>query len=251
MIQTSTASRSAAIAPLNIAPLENGDRLTRVEFERRYAAMPAGTKAQLIEGIVYMASALRFRSHGKPHSHLNGWLFTYQSATPHIEIADAITVRLDADNEPQPDIALFISPEAGGQTRLSDDDYVEGAPELLAEISASTVSIDLGAKKTAYQRNGVQEYIVWRVLDKAIDWFYLSSDDSGSDDSGNRQYVDLPPDADGILRSRQFPGLWLDPAALLRDDMPQVLAVLQSGVATAEHQAFMTRLQTVRDGGLG
>jgi Putative restriction endonuclease len=242
MIQTSTASR-AAIASLDIAPLENGDRLMRVEFERRYAAMPAGTKAQLIEGIVYMASALRFRSHGKLHSHLNGWLFTYQSATPHLEIADAITVRLDADNEPQPDIALFISPEAGGQTRLSDDDYVEGAPELLAEISASTVSIDLGVKKMAYQRNGVQEYIVWRVLDQAIDWFYLSSDNLG-----NRQYIDLPPDADGILRSRQFPGLWLDSAALLRDDMPQVLAVLQAGLATAEHQAFMARLQTVKDG---
>ncbi len=213
-----------------IPPLENGDRLSRVEFERRSAAMPADCKAELIQGIVYMSAALRYRSHGKPHSQLHGWLFTYQIATPGVEIADAITVRLDDDNEPQPDIALFIA--AGGQTTISADDYVEGAPELLAEISASTVSIDLGAKKTAYQQNGVQEYIVWRVLDNAIDWFYLD----------NGTYIDLPPDDDGIIRSRQFPGLWLDRAALLDDNMPPVIALLQVGLASADHSTFCQSL---------
>jgi hypothetical protein len=232
MVQTSPLRKSATFA---IAPLENGDRLTRSEFERRYAAMPEGCNAQLIEGIVYMASALRFRSHGKPHSHLNAWLATYQIFTSGVEIADAPTIRLDDDNEPQPDIALFISPEAGGQTSLSDDDYVEGAPELLAEISASTVSIDLGAKKTAYQRNGVQEYIVWRVLDGRVDWFGLE----------NGQYVDLQPDEDGITRSRRFPGLWLDRQALLDGDMPKVLAVLQSGLDSTEHQTFVDRLESL------
>jgi Uma2 family endonuclease len=235
MVQTSP-PRPALLIP----PLENGDRLTRPEFEQRYAAMPESCKAELIEGIVYMAAALRYRSHGKPHSQLNGWLFTYQVATPGVDIADAITIRLDGDNEPQPDIALLITPNAGGQTKLSDDDYIEGAPELLAEISASTVSltygrsetIDLGAKKTAYQRNGVQEYIVWRVLDKALDWFYLD----------NGRYRDLLPDDDGIIRSQQFPGLWLDRSALLNDNLPQVLTVLQAGLASEEHQAFVEDL---------
>jgi Uma2 family endonuclease len=215
-----------------IPPLENGDRLSRVEFERRYAAMPADCKAELIQGIVYMSAALRYRSHGLPHSHLNAWLATYQIFTPGLGIADAATVRLDNDNEPQPDIALFMA--AGGQTTISADDYVEGAPELLAEISASTVSLDLGAKKTAYQQNGVQEYIVWRVLDQAIDWFYLD----------NGTYVDLPPDDDGIIRSRQFPGLWLDRAALLNgNNMPQVIAVLQTGLASTAHQTFCQSLK--------
>jgi Uma2 family endonuclease len=219
-------------APLfDIPPLENGDRLSRAEFERRYAAMPENCKAELIQGIVYMSAALRYRSHGLPHSHLNAWLATYQIFTPGIGIADAATVRLDDDNEPQPDIALFIA--VGGQTTISEDDYVEGAPEVLAEISASTVSIDLGAKKTAYQQNGVQEYIVWRVLDGAIDWFYLE----------NGIYLDLPPDDDGIIRSCQFPGLWLDRSALLNGNMPQVIAVLQSGLATAAHQTFCQSLK--------
>jgi hypothetical protein len=217
-----------------IPPLENGDRLSRDEFERRYAAMPENCKAELIEGIVYMSAALRFRSHGQPHSHLNAWLATYQIFTPGVAIADAATVKLDHDNEPQPDIALLIAPDAAGQTTISDDDYIEGAPELLAEISASTVSIDLGAKKTAYQRNGVQEYIVWRVLDGAIDWFYL---DHGT-------YVDLRPDDDGMIRSRQFPGLWLDRAALLNGDMPQVITVLQAGLASDAHQTFCESLKS-------
>jgi hypothetical protein len=215
---------------LAIPILENGDRLSRSEFERRYATMPTDCKAQLIEGIVYMSAALRFRSHGRPHSLLNGWLFSYQVLTPGLEIADAVTVRLDEANEPQPDIALFVPSAYGGQTRISDDDYLEGAPELLAEISASTVSIDLGAKKTAYQRNGVQEYIVWRVLDQALDWFYLEAG----------RYVELRPDDDGILRSRRFPGLWLDRPALLNDQMPQVMAVLQQGLASDAYQAFVS-----------
>jgi hypothetical protein len=215
-----------------IPPLENGDRLSRDEFERRYAAMPEDCKAELIEGIVYMSAALRFRSHGKPHSHLNVWLATYQIFTPGVEIADAPTVRLDDGNEPQPDILLLIDPACGGQSRLSQDDYVEGAPELLAEISASTVSIDLGTKKTVYERNGVQEYIVWRVLDRAIDWFVLE----------NGRYVHLIPDEDGILRSRKFPGLWLDRSALLKGEMQGVLTVLQTGLATPEHQAFVQSL---------
>ena len=82
-------------------------------------------------------------------------------------------VYLDPANGPQPDIAVIIDPDRGGQTRITELDSVESLPELIAEILASTVSIDLGAKKNAYERNGVQEYLVWRVLDEAIDWFVL------------------------------------------------------------------------------
>jgi Putative restriction endonuclease len=223
MLQTSPGVRS----PFTIPPLENGDRLSRAEFERRYAAM-TNCKAELIEGTVYMASALRAKSHGQPHSLLNAWLTVYRIAVDGLIIADAPTVRLDAENEPQPDLALLIDPAYGGQAGLTPDDYIEGAPELLAEIAASTVSIDLGAKKAAYELNGVQEYVVWRVLDRAIDWFYLK----------DGKYVDLLPDEDGISRSRIFPGLWLDREALILDDMPRVMAVLQLGLASPEHNVF-------------
>ncbi len=232
MVQTSSTRNQPKLA---IPPLENGDRLSRDEFEKRYGAMPHIYKAELVEGIVFMAAAaLRFYSHGRPHNDLNVWLGTYRIYTPGTDVGDAPTVRLDEENEPQPDLVLLIQPNCGGQVTVSDDDYIEGAPELVAEVAASTVSIDLGAKKKVYQRHGVKEYIVWRVLDGAVDWFYWE----------NGKYVDLMSDDDGITRSRIFPGLWLDKTALLNEDMQQVLAVLQDGIASVEHQAFVERLNS-------
>jgi Uma2 family endonuclease len=215
-----------------IPPLENGDRLNRYEFERRYNAMPNLRKAELIEGIVYMPAALRFKSHGQPHGWIMTWLGTYEAMTLGFALGVEPTVRLDIDNEPQPDVVLLIMPEAGGQARLSDDDYIEGAPELVVEIAASSVAIDLHAKKQAYRRNGVKEYIVWQVLDQKINWFYLD----------NGEYLDLPTDADGIIRSQLFPGLWLAVAPILAGNMQHVLAVLQEGVQSPEHAAFVHEL---------
>jgi Uma2 family endonuclease len=219
-------------APTVTPPLIQGDRLSRDEFERRYAAMPEGCQAELIDGIVYMAPALRVKSHGQPHSLLNLWLTSYYISTDGLIVADAPTVRLGPQQEPQPDLVLMIAPEYGGQARLSQDDYIEGAPELVAEIAASTVGLDLGAKHKMYHSQGVQEYLVWRVLEQGLDWF--SWRDGG--------YIELLADGDGISRSRVFPGLWLDRAALIQGDMKRVLAVLETGLETAEHDAFMADL---------
>jgi Putative restriction endonuclease len=222
-----------AVPQLAIPPLENGDRLSRAEFARRYRARP-DCKAELIEGIVYMAAAApRLKSHGQPHGRFMTWLGVYEASTPETWIGDTPTVLLDADNEPQPDLALMVDPACGGQTRLTEDDYIEGAPELLAEVAASTVSIDLGSKKTAYERNGVQEYLVWRVLEKQLDWFVLT----------DRRYVTLLADEDGVTRSRIFPGLWLDRSALIQGDMQMVLKVLQAGIDSQEHQIFLSKLE--------
>ncbi|MCA1995407.1 MAG: Uma2 family endonuclease [Coleofasciculus sp. S288] len=215
-----------------IPPLENGDRLNRYEFERRYNAMPSLKKAELIEGIVYMPAALRFKSHGQPHGWIMTWLGNYEAMTPGVALGVEPTVRLDLDNEPQPDAVLLIDEEAGGQARLSEDDYIEGAPELVVEIAASSVAIDLHAKKQAYRRNGVKEYIVWQVLDQTISWFYLEKG----------EYLDLPVDPDGTIRSRVFPGLWLAVEELLVGNMQRVLAVLQEGGQSPEHAAFVQKL---------
>ncbi|MGD2183331.1 Uma2 family endonuclease [Lusitaniella coriacea] len=222
---------------LQIPPLENGDRLTRYEFERRYNAMPHLKKAELIEGIVHMASPLRFEPHAEPHSDLMGWLWTYKIATPGVRLGDNPTVRLDLDNEPQPDVVLLIDPASGGQSRFSQDGYIEGAPELVVEIAASSAAIDLHAKKRAYRRNGIKEYIVWQVLDERLSWFYLEKG----------EYLDLPVDENGILRSRVFPGLWLAVSELLGGKMQQVLTALQQGLSSAEHKGFVQDLARVRD----
>lgn len=216
-------------------PLEPGDHLTREEFERRYDTMPQIKKAELIEGVVYMPSPVRCDRHAGPHFDMITWLGVYRAGTPGIRGMDNGMVRLDLDNEPQPDITLFIEPVCGGQARLSADDFLEGSPELCAEVAASSASFDLHTKLHVYRRNGVCEYLVWRVLDQAIDWFTLREG----------RYEPLASAADGVLRSTVFPGLWLDAAALVRGNLAQVLAVLQQGLVNAEHAAFVAGLQGI------
>ena len=213
-----------------ILPLENGDRLTQPEFHQRYLAMPHVKKAELIEGVAYMPSPVRHRRHGKPHAIIVGWLSNYQIATPGVDLGIETTVLLDLDNEPQPDALLRI--ENGGNSQINDDDYIEGAPELIAEIAASSASYDLNDKKKAYRRNGVQEYIVWQIRKNTLYWFRLEQG----------RYVSLKPDENGVIRSQVFPGLWLAVPALLSGYLATVMAVLQEGINSSEHGEFVNQL---------
>jgi Uma2 family endonuclease len=234
--------------PAPIPPLRNGERLTRDEFERHYDAMPDLKKAELIEGIVripmpdsapkpedaaIMTSPVSFRRHGSSHYKLVGWLAQYSATTPGTEGADNSSIRLDPNNMPQPDVFLIIEPESGGQATVSADDYLEGAPELVAEVSSSSVREDLGDKLNAYQRNGVREYIVWRIKARAVDWFVLRQG----------QFERLEPGADDLYRSEVFPGVWLDPEALVRGDLEALLAAVRRGIETPEHAAFVAQLR--------
>jgi Uma2 family endonuclease len=218
--------------PERVPPLIAGDRLTRAEFERRYMAMPEVKKAELIEGVVYMPSPVSHKNHGSPHFRIVAWLGHYVDSTPGVDGGDNSTLRLDLENEPQPDAFLRILPEFGGLSN-DDGDYIGGPVELIVEVAASSASYDLHDKLRAYQRNGVGEYLVWRVLDKAIDWFVLKND----------CYERLELDAEGRYQSQMFPGLWLDPAALVRRDMARHVAVIHQGLASREHAEFAEKLK--------
>jgi Uma2 family endonuclease len=197
---------------------------------------------ELIEGIVYvwstpdMPSPVSIDCHGMPFSDLGVWLGYYRSKTPGLLYGGDVTVFLDEFGEPQPDALLGIPVAAGGRTRLVREGgkhYVDGAPELVAEIAASTASIDLNAKLTAYQRNGVGEYLVVLTEDqREVRWMQLL----------DGRFQPIPPDSDGLLKSRLFPGLWLHPAALLAGDLPTLFAAIDRGCATPEHAAFVSRL---------
>ncbi|MBD2777553.1 Uma2 family endonuclease [Iningainema tapete] len=206
-----------------------GDRRLRIN-----TAMPQIKKAELIEGIVYVAYQVRSRSHGKPHGRLMTWLGVYEAATSGVGLNDNTTVRLDGKNELQPDALLRY--EYGGSSSISEDDYIEGAPELVVEVAASSAENDLHDKNETYCRNGVQEYIVWQVLDEKLDWFTLE----------NGEYVSMEADADGVIKSRVFPGLWLDICALLAGDIVTVLAVLEKGLNSQEHADFLQRLSQLK-----
>ena len=220
----------------DVPTLQDGDRLTRAEFERRYEAMPDLKKAELIEGVVHMGSPVSANGHAEPHFDLITMLGLYRLHTPGVVGGDNGTLRLDLDNEPQPDAYLRILPEFGGQSVLDAKGYVAGAPEFVAEVAVSSVSYDLHDKLTAYRRNQVQEYLVWRVRDRAVDWFVLHEG----------RYDRLPLGDDGLIRSENLPGLWLDPQAVAARDAARMFQVAMLGVASPEHREFVTRLSAQR-----
>lgn len=193
--------------------LESGDNLTREEFHRRYCARPDIKKAELVEGVVYLASPVRVDGHAEPHGYIIGWLAVYQARTPGVRLGDNGTVILDEKNEVQPD--AFLWREEPGGPRLSGG-YLEGAPQLVVEVAASSAAYDLHQKLEAYRRNGVREYVVWRTLDGMVDWFRLRGD----------EYVWVEPDEAGVIESEVFPGLRLHVPKLLAGDLAGVLAAL-------------------------
>ncbi|MBI2806843.1 MAG: Uma2 family endonuclease [Planctomycetes bacterium] len=215
----------------DMPPLENGDRLDQKTFHERYQAMPPYVRAELIGGIVYMSSPLK-RKHGRSGARLTQWLTSYEDATPGTEAVENTTTILGPECEPQPDGSLFVLPEYGGQVWEDDAGYINGPPDFVGEISDSTQSIDLHQKKNDYEEAGVREYLVVATRTKQVFWFVRR----------RGKFREIKPDADGILRSHVFPGLWLDAAALLRRDYKQVLAVLRQGIGSPEHTAFVAKL---------
>jgi Uma2 family endonuclease len=215
-----------------IPPLNAGDHLSRAEFERRYTAMPKVKKAELVEGIVYMPSPVSVQ-HGESHAFIIGWLLTYAATTPGIRLLDNTSLRLDTRNEVQPDAMLLVDEAHGGRCRVAEDGLVQGSPEFVAEVATSSVAYDLHSKLRAYQRNGVQEYLVLLTYEQRIVWYVLAAG----------KYVPLQPNEDGVLRSRAFPGLWLDPIRFWNGDINGLLTVLGQGLESVEHAEFMTRLQ--------
>ena len=215
-----------------VPPLENGDRLTQKEFHRRYEAMPEDVKAELIKGVVYMSSPVRVKKHGKPHGRMMSFLGIYQFSTESVDLLDNITYIANEKYEPQPDAVLRIEENKDGNSWVNENDYLEGSPELVVEIASSSSSYDLHDKLELYEQKGIQEYIVWRVLDNQIDWFGLE----------NGKYKKFTADKGGIIESDVFPGLRLNVEALLNDDLQKVSADLQKGLKSKKYKDFVEQL---------
>jgi hypothetical protein len=212
-----------------VPTLANGDRMKQSEFHRRYEAYPEDVKFELIGGIVYMTSPLR-RTHGLYHPEFSGLLWLYSSATPGVEVLDNATTILGEESEPQPDLELRVLAEYGGRSRETEDDYVAGPPELMAEIAHSTRALDMHQKRDDYQQAGVLEYVVLCVEEQELYWWHFPS---------GRM---IKPNRQGISRSRVFPGLWIDGQALLARETQRLVEVVQWGLASREHAAFVKRL---------
>jgi len=217
-----------------VLPLERGDFLSREEFLRRWEAMPQLKRAELIRGVVYMPSPVS-RPHATMEINVATWLGLYKAYTPACEAGNNMTWLMLEEESPQPDTSLWIVPEAGGQSS-SQGQYASGAPEFLAEVCLSSTAYDLHQKLEVYQEAGVQEYLAVLMHEREVRWHRLA----------RRRFKVVPAPADGIYRSAVFPGLWLDAAALLAGDLARVLAVLQQGISSPEHDAFVKRLAARR-----
>jgi Uma2 family endonuclease len=226
----STAERPSRVASL--PPLVEGQRLDQAEFHRRYEAMPPGTRAELIDGVVFMPSPVG-PEHGRAHAPVIGWLERYVEDTPGVEDLVDTSTALGLKSEPQPDAQLRILPECGGRTQ-ADRRFIRGVPELVLEVTHTTRYTDLGPKLDDYERAGVLEYVVRTLEPDEVLWHVLRAG----------KLVALSPGPDGLYRSEVFPGLWLDPQALLAGDRRRVRAALEQGLTTPEHAAFVARLAT-------
>ncbi|MBK8977357.1 MAG: Uma2 family endonuclease [Planctomycetes bacterium] len=203
-----------------LPPLENGDHLSRAEFERRQTGARPELRAELVEGVVHVVPPVRADLHGDPHARLAAWLFAYQRATPGTRVSIDATVYLGDDSAVQPDLSLRTVGDGPLRCRPRSGGVLVGPPELVAEIAASSASYDLHEKLRLYERHGVREYLVWRTCDVAVDWFALR----------DGRYQRLAPDRDGVLTSEVWPGLCLCVPALLAGDDRGVDAVLQEAL---------------------
>lgn len=215
----------------SLPPLLNGDRLTRAEFHRRYVAHPEIHQAELIEGVVYLASPVS-SLHGTIHSDAQTWVGVYRAGTPGVLAADNTTLFLDVDNEVQPDICLWLEASVGGKVAETPQGFLAGTPHLIVEIAASSAGYDLHDKLNVYRRNGVAEYLVLLAYERESRWFRLEEG----------RYIQAQPDADGVYRSAALPGLWFNSDLFWAGKLAELLALVQQGLASEEHAAFVARL---------
>lgn len=220
--------------------LENGASMTAAEFHALYAAWPDETRFELIDGVVYMASPLHM-PHAEGTSFLSVVLGYFSGATEGVRGGDGLSIRLDEMDEVQPDSCLFITQACGGHAKIvindeGEETWLAGAPELACEVANSSRSIDYGRKLDAYLRAGVREYMVYNVRSKELSWFELPSRTLKS------------PDEQGVLRSSVMPGLWLAPAMIAENNTTAAIELLQAGLKSDEHAAFLKQLEQATQG---
>ena len=202
--------------PLADVTLETGDRLNREEFHHLYSLRPDIGKAELVDGVAYVTMRAT-AAHGIANASLGGWMGLYRAyRDPSMHLALHATILMDGRSEVQPDVVAFRDATLGDRIGLTADGFLEGTPDLIAEVTESSASYDLHDKLRVYERTGVSEYIVWLLHECQMSWFRLV----------DGRYVEVQPDERGIIESALFPGLRLPVDKLLAGDDAGVLAAL-------------------------
>jgi Uma2 family endonuclease len=207
--------------------------MSQTEFADLYRRTPDSVAAELIGGVVYV-SPPPSNEHDAAHMWLSAILMTYKMSVVGIEIGSSISLVMDDEFQPQPDLILRRLPEFGGRSITRADGSIQGPPELVVEIAYSRRSIELHTKMAEYARCGVVEYLVYMIDEKRLRWFDLPTEQ------------ELFPEESGIFKIRQFPGLWIDQQAITANNRSQMIAVLQSGLAKPAHRSFARKMQAMQ-----
>jgi Uma2 family endonuclease len=210
-----------------VGKLHNGKKLSQEEFHSIYEKMPADFRAELIDGTVFIREPLGI-PHASNHADLTTLLGIYKLKTPGLQLCDSASVFLSSNDEVQPDLLLRILPKYGGSSKDTYTGYIAGAPELVIEVAHSSRAIDLFKKRKRYEKFGVQEYMVFCLAPAEIFWFEKDSPNYKSIQKEN-----------GVYKSKIFPGLWIDEAAMIRTDSDKWMAVLEEGLRSKEHEQFV------------
>ena len=187
------------------------------------------TNADLVGGVVHLWIRVTV-SHGQMSATLNGGIGLSRVGLTGIHGGVRTTTVLGDDSEVQPDATLRFP--IGGTSAVNDDDYLVGCPELVCDVVDTADAHALTARRADDERYGATEVVMVTVREPRVLWLVGEGD----------RLTERSPDADGVYRSGVFPGLWLDPAALLAEDMQRLLDVLRQGLATPEHAAFAASL---------
>jgi Uma2 family endonuclease len=215
---------------VTLPPLVHRERLDQPTFHARYSAMPPEFRAELVDGVVVIRERRVRARHGTTSAALVYALVRYEQYTPGVSVALRVSTILGDADELHPDVSVRLR---GGQCCVGEDDLLHGCPDLVCEIvDRETESHDLIAKRSAYDRHGAREYLA--VLVHAGRHISFVRRSAG--------LVEEEPAPDHLWRSRAFPGLWLDPVALLAGDLNRLAVVLEQGVATPAHAAFAAEL---------
>jgi Uma2 family endonuclease len=209
--------------------MHNGDHMKQPEFHFAYSSMPENYRAELIGGVVFEPSPVSY-SHARNDNMFHDLITQYAKKSKLAEVAPNATVILSEDDEVQPDVLLRLPEELGGRSRLVGK-FLEGAPELVAEIAYSSRAIDLHLKKQRYAKAGVIEYLVFCIEPKKLHWFRLQEEKG------------IKRNGDGTFCSKVFPGLWINEPALIEANSERADEILAEGLNSEEFNDFKNQLQ--------
>ena len=174
-----------------------------------YALVPDRQKADLLDGVIYVASPDTY--HGDQYTNFLARLLAGFCEARDLGkvFGSRFAFRLSPHRCPEPDVAVVLA----SRLHLVDDHGMTGGPDVAVEVvSRDSRTRDYRDKRRIYEESGVSEYWLVDPIKGRADFLVL--------EAGKYQSAVL--DDGSIFRSRVLPGFFLDGRWLFGEDLPKV-----------------------------